>query len=220
VDASWASLGLAPVAAEPANRRSALGERALHRLGIASVSASLVSFKAKFQPRWEPRYIVAERATDWPTLGIATLLLHYPDLDRRLQRVFPQVSWQRQARLGAALTGALLTAGISGIVVAAAQRREGHPLYQAHLVAAEISTTLPLTGSTAPEPSVRVSHKSKRVIHHRPVAAAVLARPSTSASASKKVTVYERQATSPAPQRVHPAPRPHRRVHHRPHRTH
>jgi lysylphosphatidylglycerol synthetase-like protein (DUF2156 family) len=220
VDASWASLGLAPVAAEPANRRSALGERALHRLGIASVSASLVSFKAKFQPRWEPRYIVAERATDWPTLGIATLLLHYPDLDRRLQRVFPQVSWQRQARLGAALTGALLTAGISGIVVAAAQSREGHPLYQAHLVAAEISTTLPLTGSTAPEPSVRVSHKSKRVIHHRPVAAAVLARPSTSASASKKVTVYERQATSPAPQRVHPAPRPHRRVHHRPHRTH
>jgi lysylphosphatidylglycerol synthetase-like protein (DUF2156 family) len=220
VDASWASLGLAPVAAEPANRRSALGERALHRLGIASVSASLVSFKAKFQPRWEPRYIVAERATDWPTLGIATLLLHYPDLDRRLQRVFPQVSWQRQARLGAALTGALLTAGISGIVVAAAQSREGHPLYQAHLVAAEISTTLPMTGSAAPEPSVRVRHMPKRVIHHHHVAAAVLARSSASAPASKKVTVYERQATSPAPQRVHPAPRPHRRVHHRPHRTH
>jgi lysylphosphatidylglycerol synthetase-like protein (DUF2156 family) len=220
VDASWASLGLAPVAAEPANRRSALGERALHRLGIASVSASLVSFKAKFQPRWEPRYIVAERATDWPTLGIATLLLHYPDLDRRLQRVFPQVSWQRQARLGATLTGALLTAGISGIVVAAAQSREGHPLYQAHLVAAEISTTLPMTGSAAPEPSVRVRHMPKRGIHHHHVAAAVLARSSASAPASKKVTVYERQATSPAPQRVHPAPRPHRRVHHRPHRTH
>jgi hypothetical protein len=148
---------------------------------------------------------------------VATLLLHYPDLARRVQRVFPQVSWRRQAALAAALTGALLAAGISGIVVAAAQSREGHPLYQAHLVAAEISTTLPLTGSNAPEPLVRVSHRSKRVIHHRPIAATVLARSSASAPASKRVTVYERQATSSAPQRVHPAPRPHRPAHHRPH---
>jgi lysylphosphatidylglycerol synthetase-like protein (DUF2156 family) len=170
--ASWASLGLAPVPAEAANRRSALGERALHRLGIASVSASLVSFKAKFQPYWEPRYIVAERAADWPALALATLLLHYPDLERRFQRVFPQVSWRRQARLATALTGALLAAGISGIVVAAAQSRAGHPLYQAHLMAAQIGTTLPLTGASAPEPSVRISHRSKRVTHHRHTATA------------------------------------------------
>ncbi len=164
--ASWASLGLAPVAAEHVNQAPSLGERALRRLGIASVSASLVSFKAKFQPRWEPRYIVAERAADWPALAAATLLLHYPDLERRLQRVFPQVSWRRQARLAAALTGALLAAGTSGILVAAAQSREGHPLYQAHLAAAQIGSTLPLTSAGAAEPSVRGSHRSKRVTHH------------------------------------------------------
>jgi lysylphosphatidylglycerol synthetase-like protein (DUF2156 family) len=208
-DASWASLGLAPVPAEPANRRAALGERALHHLGIASVSASLVSFKAKFQPRWEPRYIVAERAAEWPSLAVATLLLHYPDLDRRLQRVFPQISWQRQARLAAALTGALLAAGISGILVAAAQSREGHPLYQAHLVAVQIGTTLPLTGVGASELSVRVSHRSKRVSHHRHALTAGTAKAVSSTSASKKVTVYERQAISPAPQRTHRAHRRH-----------
>jgi lysylphosphatidylglycerol synthetase-like protein (DUF2156 family) len=208
-DASWASLGLAPVPAEPANRRAALGERALHHLGIASVSASLVSFKAKFQPRWEPRYIVAERAAEWPSLAVATLLLHYPDLDRRLQRVFPQISWQRQARLAAALTGALLAAGISGILVAAAQSREGHPLYQAHLVAVQIGTTLPLTGVGASELSVRVSHRSKRVSHYRHALTAGTAKAISSTSASKKVTVYERQAISPAPQRTHRAHRRH-----------
>jgi hypothetical protein len=197
------------VPAEPANRRAALGERALHHLGIVSVSASLVSFKAKFQPRWEPRYIVAERAAEWPSLAVATLLLHYPDLDRRLQRVFPQISWQRQARLAAALTGALLAAGISGILVAAAQSREGHPLYQAHLVAVQIGTTLPLTGVGASELSVRVSHRSKRVSHYRHALTAGTAKAISSTSASKKVTVYERQAISPAPQRTHRAHRRH-----------
>jgi phosphatidylglycerol lysyltransferase len=218
-EASWASLGLAPVAAEPADRRSALSERALHRLGIASVSASLVSFKAKFQPRWEPRYVVAERAADWPALAVATLLLHYPDLDRRLQRVFPQVSWQRQARLAAALTGALLAAGISGIVVAAAQSREGHPLYQARLVAAQVSTNLPLTSSGAPEPSVSANHRPSHLTHHQPPTAG-LVKAASNAPASNKVTTYERQATS-APQRPRPAAHPPQGpVHHWPHPAH
>ena len=147
---SWASLGLAPVASEPASRSSALGERALQRLGIASVSASLVSFKAKFQPRWEPRYIVAERAADWPALGVATLLLHYPHLERRFHRVVPQVSWRRQASITAALTGALLAAGTTGIVAAAAQSREGNPLYEAHVAAVQIGAVLPQTGEATP----------------------------------------------------------------------
>jgi lysylphosphatidylglycerol synthetase-like protein (DUF2156 family) len=217
-DAAWASLGLAPVAAEPANKYAAVGERALHRLGIASVSASLVSFKAKFQPRWEPRYIVAPRAADWPAVGVATLLLHYPDLERRLQRVLPQVGWRRQARLAAALTGALLAAGISGIVVAAAQSREGHPLYQAHLVAAQIGTTLPRTGADAPEPSVRGTHRSKRITHPGHTTKTALAKSAVSTPASKKITVYEGATTSPAPKRqVRPTLRP---VHPRPHRTH
>jgi hypothetical protein len=220
LEASWASLGLAPVAAEPANRSAALGERTLHRLGIASVSASLVSFKAKFQPRWEPRYVVAERAGDWPALAVATLLLHYPDLERRLQRIFPQLGWRRQGRLAAALTGALVVAGISGIVVAAAQSREGHPLYQARLVAVQISMSLPGTGSAAPEPSVRATHRSKRVAHHRHATAAGLAKSISGKPASKTVTLFERQATAAAPQRKVSTHRPHRRVStHRPHRA-
>jgi lysylphosphatidylglycerol synthetase-like protein (DUF2156 family) len=144
--ASWASLGLAPVAAEPANRLTAMGDRALIRLGIASVSASLVSFKGKFQPRWEARYIVAEKAADWPALAVATLVLHYPDLEKRLYRFMPQLSWRRQTRVAAALAGALVAAGTSGILVAAAQSREGHPLYQARLAAVYVGTVLPATG--------------------------------------------------------------------------
>jgi lysylphosphatidylglycerol synthetase-like protein (DUF2156 family) len=150
LEATWASLGLAPIAAEPANRLNALGDRALTRLGIASVSASLVSFKAKFQPRWEARYMVAEKTSDWPALGVATLLLHYPELEQRVRRFVPQLSWRRQTRVAAALAGALLAAGTSGILVAAAQSREGHPLYQARLAAIYVGTVLPATGSQRP----------------------------------------------------------------------
>jgi hypothetical protein len=144
--ASWASLGLAPVAAEPANRLTAMGDRALTRLGIASVSASLVSFKGKFQPRWEARYIVAEKAADWPSLAAATFLLHYPEFEQRVRRFLPQVSFRRQTRVAAALAGALVAAGTSGILVAAAQSREGHPLYQARLAAMYVGAVLPATG--------------------------------------------------------------------------
>ncbi len=220
-ESSWASLGLAPVAAEPANRRAALGDRALHRLGIAGVSASLVSFKAKFRPRWEPRYIVTERSADWPVVAVATLLLHYPDLEQRLHRVFPQVSWRRQARITAALTGALLAAGLSGIVVAAAQSREGHPLYQAHLAAVQIGAVLPQTGGTAS--SGLRHHRSKLVAHRVHGGPDGLGGKSAMhrATASKKVVVFERQATSPAPNRQVRAHRPHRPLHHRlAHRRH
>jgi lysylphosphatidylglycerol synthetase-like protein (DUF2156 family) len=151
--ATWASLGLAPVAAEPTNRLTAMGDRALTRLGIASVSASLVSFKGKFQPRWEARYIVAEKASDWPALGVATLFLHYPELEQRVHRFVPQLSWRRQTRVAAALAGALLAAGTSGILVAAAQSHEGHPLYQARLAANYVGTVLPPTGPKQPSRS-------------------------------------------------------------------
>lgn len=153
LQATWASLGLAPIAVEPANRVAAFLNSVLHRLGIAGVSASLVSFKGKFQPRWEPRYILAERAADWPALALATLLLHYPDLEQRLHRVVPTASWRRQARIATALAGALVAAGTSGILVAAAQSQEGHPLYQAHAVALRIGTVLPTTSSQQPEVS-------------------------------------------------------------------
>jgi lysylphosphatidylglycerol synthetase-like protein (DUF2156 family) len=181
--ASWASLGLAPVAAEPADRLTAMGDRALVRLGIASVSASLVSFKGKFQPRWEARYIVAEKAADWPALAVATLLLHYPELEQRVHRFVPQVSWRRQTRVAAALAGALVAAGTSGIIVAAAQSREGHPLYEAHLAALYVGTVLPSTGA---EP-VAAAHPTDHTMaaaassgtHHNP------SRPATAKSTSK-----------------------------------
>ena len=217
---NWASLGLAPVAAESASRSSALGERALHLLGIASVSASLVSFKAKFQPRWEPRYIVAERAADWPALGVATLLLHYPHLENRLHRLVPQVSWRRQARIAAALTGALLAAGLSGIVVAAAQSREGHPLYEAHVAAVQISAVLPQTGPAPP--SAVLEQRSKLLanrVHGVPDGLGGKKTAGHRASTSKKVTVFVRQPT-PTPQRPVTKPKPHRPVLAVAHRTH
>lgn len=218
-ECSWASLGLAPVAAESANPRAALGDRALHHLGIASVSASLVSFKSKFQPRWEPRYIVAERAADWPALAVATLLLHYPHLEQRVHRVFPQVSWRRQARITAALTGALLAAGLSGIVVAAGQSREGHPLYQAHLAAVQIGTVLPQTGESPPGPRHHKSRLLANRVHGGPDGLGGKTAVHR-ATASKKVSVFERQATAPAAHPKVSAKRPNRPAQLRPHRTH
>jgi hypothetical protein len=91
--------------------------------------------------------MVAEKTSDWPALGVATLLLHYPELEQRVRRFVPQLSWRRQTRVAAALAGALLAAGTSGILVAAAQSREGHPLYQARLAAIYVGTVLPATGS-------------------------------------------------------------------------
>ncbi len=146
--ATWASLGLAPVASAPANRLAQIADQALHRLGLASVSASLFSFKGKFQPRWEPRYMVAERLADWPALGVAAFLVHYPDVEQRLHRVLPRFNARRQTRIAAGLAGALIAAGTSGILAAAAQSREGHPLYTARLAATTVTAVvLPLTGT-------------------------------------------------------------------------
>lgn len=70
-----ASLGLARGARMPA----AVG--VLQRLlGLDAASPGLASFKAKFNPDWQPRYLVADRALDLPAVLLATFLLHYPEL--------------------------------------------------------------------------------------------------------------------------------------------
>jgi lysylphosphatidylglycerol synthetase-like protein (DUF2156 family) len=208
--ATWASLGLAPVAAEPANRLTAMGDRALVRLGIASVSASLVSFKGKFQPRWEARYMVAEKAADWPALGVATLLLHYPELEQRVNRFLPQLSWRRQTRVAAALTGALIAAGTSTILVAAAQSREGHPLYQAHLAAIYVGTVLPSTGApqaAAPSRDHAVATASEHGVHHNPSRPAHPTKHLTTSTAVRNGTDVDLNGRQPH-KHVHPPVRP------------
>ena len=74
------SLGLAPIA----GRGTALVARALcDVVGVRSASPGLVAFKAKFRPRWEPRYLVVERLADVPAVLLAVLLLHHPGLFAR-----------------------------------------------------------------------------------------------------------------------------------------
>jgi lysylphosphatidylglycerol synthetase-like protein (DUF2156 family) len=78
--ASWASLGMAPVAgAAEVSALARMEEWLLERLGI-SVARSLFAFKEKFVPRWEPRYLTTKRLSDWPAVGLATLMAHYPKL--------------------------------------------------------------------------------------------------------------------------------------------
>lgn len=165
--ASWASLGLAPLPVTATGSVQAIADRMLNRLGIVSTSASLLSFKNKFQPRWEPRYIVADQAADWPAVAVATLLLHYPELAQRAYRHLPHLNWQRQARVAAALTGCLVAVAMSTIVVAAAQSREGHPFYQAHVAAARVATVLPLAGRLAPTRSA-ASAEVRPIVHKQP----------------------------------------------------
>jgi len=75
--AGEASLGLAPIA----GAGTALAARALRTvLGLRAVSPGLLAFKAKFRPRWEPRYLVVERLVDVPAVLLALLLLHHPEL--------------------------------------------------------------------------------------------------------------------------------------------
>jgi hypothetical protein len=131
------------------------------------------------------------------------------------------VSWRRQARITAALTGALLAAGLSGIVVAAAQSREGHPLYQAHLAAVQIGTVLPQTGAAADPASGPRHHRSKLLSHRVHGGPDGLRTKATvhRTTASKKVAVFERVA-APTPPRQVTAHKPHGPVRHRPHRAH
>jgi lysylphosphatidylglycerol synthetase-like protein (DUF2156 family) len=78
IQASWASLGLAPAGGPSA--------------------CTLSAFKSKFRPVWEPRYLVAERLIDWPVVAASTLLLHYPRLAQHLtRRVMAPVQWLRAA---------------------------------------------------------------------------------------------------------------------------
>jgi phosphatidylglycerol lysyltransferase len=82
--AERASLALAPITGVRQSARLAAFEAHLRNLlGMTSASPGLYAFKAKFNPRWEPRYLVVERWTDLAPVLLATLLLHYPDAIRR-----------------------------------------------------------------------------------------------------------------------------------------
>jgi phosphatidylglycerol lysyltransferase len=80
--ASCASLGLAPIA-NPTQARWLAKLEAQVRAGLADNGSGLYEFKAKFRPDWQPRYVVAGRAFDWPAVALAALLLHFPALDQR-----------------------------------------------------------------------------------------------------------------------------------------
>jgi lysylphosphatidylglycerol synthetase-like protein (DUF2156 family) len=79
--AARASLGLAPLTGARYAAGLAVVESFLRlALGMSSLSPGLYSFKAKFAPNWERRYLVVERVFDLPAVLTATLLLHYPGL--------------------------------------------------------------------------------------------------------------------------------------------
>lgn len=91
-----ASLGLAGGARMP------LAERAIqHLFGLDAASPGLASFKSKFDPDWQPRYLVVDRPLDLPAVLLATFLLHYPELVRRL----PSVGWASLDGAGSRLAG-------------------------------------------------------------------------------------------------------------------
>ena len=86
--ANRASLGLAPITGAGQAARLAVAEGFLRRtLGVAALGDGLYSFKAKFNPTWEQRYLVVERPLDLPPVLLALLLLHYPGLAARLHRL-------------------------------------------------------------------------------------------------------------------------------------
>lgn len=78
-EADRASLGLAPIAgSHQAQRLARIEAFARRRLRIGGIAPGLYSFKAKFGPSWEPRYLVAERWLDWPSVWLAVFMLHFP----------------------------------------------------------------------------------------------------------------------------------------------
>ena len=70
-----ASLGLAP---------SAVGGG---RPRLRLPAAGLASFKAKFVPSWEPRYLLVDRLIDIPAVLAALLLLHFPGIAHRIYEI-------------------------------------------------------------------------------------------------------------------------------------
>lgn len=86
--ARQASLGLAPITGAGYAPRLAVVESFLRTtLGINTLAPGLYSFKAKFNPVWERRYLVVERVVDVPPVLFAMLLLHYPEFPRSLQKI-------------------------------------------------------------------------------------------------------------------------------------
>ncbi|HKA48149.1 MAG TPA: DUF2156 domain-containing protein [Candidatus Dormibacteraeota bacterium] len=85
-----ASLGLAPLThARHAAGLAVLESFLVKVLRVRSVSPGLYAFKAKFEPAWEPRYLVVEAMADLAPVLLALLLVHYPGLTRRW------LSWSR-----------------------------------------------------------------------------------------------------------------------------
>lgn len=83
-----ASLGLAPITGAGYAPRLAMAESLLRKtFGLSTLAPGLYSFKAKFNPTWERRYLVVESLLDLPVVLIALLLLHYPQLTRSLQAI-------------------------------------------------------------------------------------------------------------------------------------
>jgi len=79
-----ASLGLAPLTgARHAPGLAVLESFLLKALRVRSLSPGLYAFKAKFEPAWEPRYLVVEAMADLAPVLLALLLVHYPELTRR-----------------------------------------------------------------------------------------------------------------------------------------
>ena len=78
--ASTLSLGLAPLAGlevrrgSPVERILGLGARLIRR---SYDVAGLAFFKGKFDPRWEPRYLVVARRAHLPAVILALLRLHF-----------------------------------------------------------------------------------------------------------------------------------------------
>lgn len=75
-DARWASLGLAPLT----------GATLPVALRTWVPAAGLETFKRKFAPAWQPRYVAFERLLDLPAVLAALVLLHYPRLGRAARR--------------------------------------------------------------------------------------------------------------------------------------